>query len=100
LLCAPGRAHPLGGESPLRTRQGESLAKRQGCPSRGGIWRKPKAKRWPDEQESHKRRQGWMRRQSSSKSDTCTESLDVDAAGISVKEDARYPGRSAILPWS
>jgi uncharacterized membrane protein YidH (DUF202 family) len=39
--CAPGRAHSLGGESPLRTRQGESLAERQGCPSRGGIWRKP-----------------------------------------------------------
>jgi hypothetical protein len=36
-LCAPGRAHSLGGESPLRTRQGESLAERQGCPSRGGI---------------------------------------------------------------
>jgi DNA-directed RNA polymerase sigma subunit (sigma70/sigma32) len=30
---APGRAHSLGGESPLRTRQGESLAGRQGCPS-------------------------------------------------------------------
>jgi hypothetical protein len=25
-LCAPGRAHLFGGESPLRTRQGESLA--------------------------------------------------------------------------
>src|SRR5262245_46152771 len=29
---APGRAHSLGGESPLRARQGESLAGRQGCP--------------------------------------------------------------------
>ena len=31
-VCAPGRARPLGGESPLRARQGESLAGRQGCP--------------------------------------------------------------------
>jgi 1-acyl-sn-glycerol-3-phosphate acyltransferase len=37
---APGRAHLLGGESPLHTRQGEVLAEQQGCLSRGGIWRK------------------------------------------------------------
>ena len=37
LYGAPGRAHSLGGGSPLHTRQGEVLAKRQGCPSRGGI---------------------------------------------------------------
>src|SRR5271165_2684181 len=49
---APGRAHSLGGESPLHTRQGEVLAEPQGCPSRGGIRRKRKAKRWPDEQEA------------------------------------------------
>src|SRR5271157_1139497 len=36
-IGAPGRAHSLGGESPLHTRQGEVLAERQGCPSRGGI---------------------------------------------------------------
>jgi hypothetical protein len=29
-LCAPGRAHLLGGASPLHTRQGEVLAGRQG----------------------------------------------------------------------
>ena len=97
-FCASGRAHSLVGESPIRPRQGESLAGRQGCPSRGGIRRKPQAKRWPDEQKSHRRRQGWMRRQISSKSDTCTESLDVDAAGISGKVDAQYPGRSVGLP--
>ena len=51
-LGAPGRAHLLGGASPLHTRQGEVLAERQGCPSRGGIWRKPQAKRWLDEQEA------------------------------------------------
>jgi len=39
-----------------------------------------------------------MRRQVSSKSNTCTESFDVYAAGISVKVSAQYPGRSAILP--
>jgi len=39
-----------------------------------------------------------MRRQLSSKSDTCTEGMDVYAAGISVKVDAHYPGRSAGLP--
>jgi hypothetical protein len=50
-VCAPGRAHPLGGESPLHGRQGEVLAERQRCPSRDGIGRKLKAKRWPDEQE-------------------------------------------------
>lgn len=35
-----------------------------------------------------------MRRQLSLKSDTYTESMDVDAAGISVKVCAHYPGRS------
>ena len=43
------------------------------------------------------RRASWMRRRLSSKSDTCTESLYVDAAGISVKVSAHYPGRSATL---
>jgi hypothetical protein len=39
-----------------------------------------------------------MRRLISSKSNTCTESLGVNAAGISVKVGASYPGRSANLP--
>ena len=39
-----------------------------------------------------------MRRQISSKSYTCTEGMDVDAAGISVKVCAHYPGRSVDLP--
>ena len=38
-----------------------------------------------------------MRRPISSKSDTCTESLCVNAADISVKVGAHYPGRSATL---
>jgi len=29
-VCAPGRAHLFGGESPLCARQGEAVAKRQG----------------------------------------------------------------------
>ena len=41
-----------------------------------------------------------MRRPLSSKSDTCTEGMDVYAAGISVKVGAHYPGRSAGLPFS
>jgi len=36
-MCAPGRAHLLGGESPIQARQGELLSGRQGCPPRGGI---------------------------------------------------------------
>ena len=36
-----------------------------------------------------------MRGPISSKSDTCTEGVGVDAAGISVKVGAHYPGRSA-----
>jgi len=38
-----------------------------------------------------------MRRQIPSKSDTCTESMNVYAAGISVKVGAQYPGRSVSL---
>lgn len=38
-LCAPGRAHSLGGESPLHARQGEVLARGKGvagdCESEG-----------------------------------------------------------------
>jgi hypothetical protein len=39
-----------------------------------------------------------MRRPISLKSDTCTEGVAVDAAGISVKVGAHYPGRSVSLP--
>ena len=39
-----------------------------------------------------------MRRHISSKSDSCTESVGVYAAGISVKVIAHYPGRSVGLP--
>ena len=68
--CAPGRAHSLGGASPLLARQGEELAERQGCRGRLRIWRKPKAKRWPDEQEADTRRRSGVRWHVSSKPET------------------------------
>ena len=86
---APGRA----GESPLHARQGEVLAERQGCRGRLRIWRKPKAKRWPDEQEADRRRRAWVRRPLSSKPDACTERHGADPTGISVKVGASNPGR-------
>jgi len=98
LHCAPGRAHPFGGVSPLLARQGEELAERQGCRGRLRIWRKPKAKRWPDEQEADTRRYSGVRRPLSSKPETCTERCDVNPTGISVKVGASYPGRSGGLP--
>src|SRR5216110_3474935 len=98
-FCAPGRAHVLGGESPLHTRQGEVLAERQGCRGRLRIRRKLKAKRWPDEQEADMRRRSGVSRQISVKPDTCTERCDVYPTGISVKVRAQYPGRSACVPW-
>ena len=97
-IGAPGRAHLLGGGSPLLARQGEELAERQGCPGRLGIWRKPKAKRWPDEQEADTRRHGGVRWPILLKPKTCTERRDVDPTGTSVKVGASYPGRSAWMP--
>ena len=51
-LCAPGRVHLLGGESPLHARHGEVLAEGKGvagdCESEGSL----EAKRWRDEQEA------------------------------------------------
>ena len=51
-MGAPGRAHLLGGESPLLARQGEELAQGKGfagdCESEGSL----RAKRWPDAQEA------------------------------------------------
>jgi hypothetical protein len=41
-----------------------------------------------------------MRGPIDSKSDTCTESMEVYAAGISVKVVVFYPGRSVSLPWA
>ncbi len=89
---APGRAHLLGGESPLRTRQGEPLAERQGCRGRLRIWRKPKAKRWPDEQEADRRRRCGVSSPLSAKPNTCTEHNGVDPTGISVKVSAKGCG--------
>ena len=84
-------------ESLLLARQGEELAERQLRHREVCVGRKPMAKHWPDEQESHTRRSRWMREPRSPKSETCTERVVVDAAGISVKAGAHYPGRSPVL---
>jgi hypothetical protein len=39
-----------------------------------------------------------MRRPIASKSNSCTEGMAVNAAGISVKVGVHYPGRSVYLP--
>ena len=97
-LCAPGREHVREGGSPLLARQGEGLAERQGCRGRLRIRRKPKAKRWSEEQEADMRQRSGVRCRVSSKSETCKERYDVDPTGLSVKVGAQYPGRSACVP--
>ena len=54
-LLYAGHGVYLGGESPLwgQSRNCQPLAKHQGCPSRGGIWKKMKAKSRIEEHESH-----------------------------------------------
>jgi hypothetical protein len=65
---------------------------------RGVVGRKLKAKRWSDEQEPYKRRTCRIRRPISLKSETCPEGMYVDAADISVKAGAHYPGRPQAMP--
>ena len=84
-------------KSLLLTRQGEELAERQLRNREVSVGRKPMAKHWPDEQESHTRQSRRMRRHRTLKSKTCTGDVDVYAAGISVKVSAHYPGRSPFL---
>ena len=86
-------------ESLSHARQGEVLAEGQLRAPIGVVGRKPMAKRWPDEQESHKRHSHWMRSPISLKSGTCR-SAGVYAAGISVKAGVHYPGRSPSVPNS
>jgi hypothetical protein len=61
------------------------------------VGRKPKAKRWPDEQEPQ-RRGHRTRGPVFPKSKVCTEGAHVVAAGISVKVGASYLGRSGCMP--
>ena len=56
------------------------------------------AKRWPDEQEAHMRQACWISRQLTMKSNTHTESMNVNATGISVNVIVSYPGRSRFMP--
>lgn len=85
LLCARHGARLAGG-SPVNARVRGRTSRAARRVSWGTGWRKPKANHWPDEQKSHKRPIAWVRRQSSSKPKTYTESQYVDAAGISVKD--------------
>lgn len=66
---------------------------------RGDVGRKPKAKRWPDEQKPH-RHLHRVRRPLSLKPKVCTEGVGVDAAGISAKAGASYLGRSLCVPMA
>ena len=84
-------------KSLLLTRQGEELAERQLRHREVFVGRKLMAKHWPDEQEPYTRQSRWMRGPRILKSKTCTESVVVYAAGISVKVGAHYPGRSPLL---
>ena len=79
----------------LTALQREGLAEGQLRRREAIVGRKPMAKRWPDEQEPHRRARR-MRGPISSKSKVCTEGVHVIAAGISVKAGAHYPGRSAV----
>jgi len=78
----------------LTALQKEGLAEGQLRHREMFVGRKSVAKRWPDEQETH-RRAHRMRGHISSKSKVCTEGVFVNAAGISGKAGASYPGRSA-----
>jgi len=84
-------------KSLLLARQGEGLAEGQLRYREVSVGRKPMAKHWSDEQESHTRQSRGMRRHRTLKSKSCMEGVDVYAADISVKVSAHYPGRSPFL---
>ena len=77
--------------------QWEGLAEGQLRRREATVGRKPMAKRWPDEQQPHVRRTRRIRSPISLKSKVCTEGAYVDAAGISGKAGAQYPGRSPSM---
>jgi hypothetical protein len=78
--------------------QREGLAEGQLRRREATVGRKPMAKRWPDVQEPHTRRTRRVRSPMSLKPEVCMEGVDVDAAGISVKAGAQYPGRPEVMP--
>ena len=81
----------------LAALQWEGLAEGQLRHREVSVGRKPMAKRWPDEQQPHVRRMRRTRSPISLKSKVCTEGAYVDAAGISGKAGAHYPGRSPSM---
>ena len=89
--CAPGRAHSLGGASPLRARQGEPLAGPQGCHREVGSEGSRRQNAGP----TNRKRIGGItlgEKAKISKPDTCPEGVDVDATGISGKKWCAIPG--------
>ena len=95
-LCAPGRAHSLEGESPLHARQGEMLAKRQ-LHNREVVWEGSRRQNTGLTNRNLIRLYLWIRSHTPLKSNTCTEINAVNEAGISVKVNVHYPGRSQGL---
>ena len=79
--------------------QKEVLAEGQLRNREVSVGRKPMAKRWPDEQEPH-RRTCRIRGRLIPKSKLCTEDMSVNAAGISGKAGASYLGRSPSVPMA
>ena len=64
----------------------------RGSVARRNLKRAARQSRWLGEQKSQMRHARWTRGLIYSKSNTCTESLYVYAAGIRVKVRAHYPG--------
>ena len=97
-LCAPGRAHSLGGESSLHTRHGEVLAEGKGvagdCESEGsrrqsaGLTNRKRIGGDAGGRDGTHRQSPVLAREPSG----------VDPTGISVKVGAQYPGRSGFIP--
>jgi hypothetical protein len=72
-----------GGANPLQALTGGIVSQSKGVYREVESEESDLAKRWPDEQKPQIRLLYWTRGHSDSKSNTCTESILVDAAGIS-----------------
>ena len=90
----PTSARSIGWKSRTRPTAG-SVSQRQGCPPWDGIWRKPEAKPWPDEQKSHIRLtwDGWLCK--TRRNPMLHESHTVNAAVTRNEGYCSYAGRSA-----
>ncbi len=96
----PGMDESLGVEVPCGGWQYQPLAERQGCPSRGGIRRKPEAKSRPDEQNISSEAGASGRACNTKRSPILPRGANVDEAGIWDEGARSYPGRSGgTLVW-